>query len=470
MKLKSSSPAPARSTIILVGFALVFATSRLTWASSADFVTHEWGTFTSFQSGAGELLAWCPLDTSRLPGFVYNWGHPGFTRQLAGGPALNKGAMIALQRMETPVIYFYSAKRQAIDVSVDFPQGTITEWYPEVEQIGPAIALAAPWASKLDAYAQKAGANPSFSVTSWLSNPSLKTSSIHWTDVEILPPQPDAARVNSLPFDHSGSHYFAARETDANLLKVYSIMATNRLPEHEKFLFYRGVGNFQTPLKITMTLNGVLTVMNNGQEPIANLLVLSVSDGSGSVVPVEALGPGENRACDLTVRKEPFERVSSKVAHSMAQALQSAGLYQREAEAMVKTWADSWFREDGVRVLYLLPRAWTDHTLPLKLEPQPRELIRVMVGRAEILSPDLQQKLASALSKVQSGDRAATTELVSDFKKLGRFAPPALALVSRDAAPTAAQTAYALLQKTTSSSESTRPAPVLTSTGRTSQP
>ena len=57
---------------------------------------------------------------------------------------------------------------------------------------------------------------------------------------------------------------------------------------------------------------------------------------------------------------------------------------------MVNTWKDSWFAEDGVRVLYVLPRAWTDRTLPLKLDPAPRELVRVMVGRAEVLAPALE--------------------------------------------------------------------------------
>src|ERR1051326_7500271 len=35
-------------------------------------VAHEWGTFTSVQGGDGVLLDWRPLETSRLPGFVYD--------------------------------------------------------------------------------------------------------------------------------------------------------------------------------------------------------------------------------------------------------------------------------------------------------------------------------------------------------------------------------------------------------------
>ena len=39
---------------------------------------------------------------------------------------------------------------------------------------------------------------------------------------------------------------------------------------------------------------------------------------------------------------------------------------------MVKTWKDSWFAEDGVRILYVLPQSWTERTLPMLLNPTPQ--------------------------------------------------------------------------------------------------
>jgi hypothetical protein len=93
---------------------------------------------------------------------------------------------------------------------------------------------------------------------------------------------------------------------------------------------------------------------------------------------------------------------------------------------MVNTWRDSWFEEDGLRVLYTLPREWTDHTLPLTLDPKPRELVRVMVGRAEVLTPATETKLSDALAKAQNGDAEARALVMAECKKLGRFAEPAL--------------------------------------------
>ena len=113
---------------------------------------------------------------------------------------------------------------------------------------------------------------------------------------------------------------------------------------------------------------------------------------------------------------------------------------------MVNTWKDSWFEEDGLRVLYSLPPSWTDRTLPLRLDPPPRELVRVMVGRAEVLTPALEQKLSDALVKARQGDAQAREEVLDEFKKLGRFAEPALRLATKGANPEIGQTAWMLLQ------------------------
>ena len=113
---------------------------------------------------------------------------------------------------------------------------------------------------------------------------------------------------------------------------------------------------------------------------------------------------------------------------------------------MVKTWRDSWFEEDGLRVLYVLPRAWTDRTLPLEMNPAPKELVRVMVGRAEVLTPAREQTLSQNLRKAHGGDRDAVGEVVAEFKSLGRFAQPALQLALTGSSQELNQTAWKLYQ------------------------
>src|SRR5947208_15002775 len=88
-------------------FASVIVCSVLTGSEPpGKFTVHEWGTFTSVQGSEGVLLDWRPLESYQLPQFVYNWTKPGLNR-LATGPIFSKGGLVARQRMETAVIYFY---------------------------------------------------------------------------------------------------------------------------------------------------------------------------------------------------------------------------------------------------------------------------------------------------------------------------------------------------------------------------
>jgi hypothetical protein len=406
-----------QSRIFQLLAALTLLSAQLAKASPTNYVAHEWGTFTSVQGADGALLAWRPLESSRLPGFVYNWEHPGLNQAVTTGLVLKKGALVALQRMETPVIYFYAGEKQTVDVSVNFPQGYVTEWYPQA-------ALQERWVS--------------------------------WPHLEIVPNKPNGNLAASLPLDTSGSHYFTARDTDADYLQVESAAATKRGPEREKFLFYRGVGNFGTPLKVTMTSNDSLTLSNTGSETLAHLFLLGVESRAGQFIEIERLLPSEKRTVTLDWLHNllPSAKVSKALADQMARSLASEGLYPKEASAMINTWKDSWFEEDGLRVLYVLPREWTDQTLPLTLKPTPRELVRVMVGRAEILTPAKNQELSEALTKASQGDAAARMTVEARFRKLGRFAEPALRLASTNSTPEFNQMAWGLLQA------AAKPAPI----------
>ena len=60
---------------------------------------------------------------------------------------------------------------------------------------------------------------------------------------------------------------------------------------------------------------------------------------------------------------------------------------------MVKTWRSAWFGEEGTRVLYILPRDCADELLPLRIEPKPASLVRVMVGRHDVLTPERERQI-----------------------------------------------------------------------------
>jgi hypothetical protein len=118
------------------------------------------------------------------------------------------------------------------------------------------------------------------------------------------------------------------------------------------------------------------------------------------------------------------------LSDEMVRALVSDGLFDKEAKAMVKTWQSSWFGEEGTRVLYSLAQSDTDTLLPLHLSPAPREIVRVMIGRLETLTPEQESSIASLISHLGDDDPANRNQAAARLKQLGRFAEPALTRIA----------------------------------------
>jgi hypothetical protein len=397
--------------------------------SVENYVAHEWGTFTSVQGADGALLEWNPLETTKLPKFVYDWNKPGLNRRPTGALSRDtKSVFLTLQRMETPVIYFYSDQERKVDVSVQFPRGLITEWYPQAQEVGPSAFLPNPFATSLDHLVRGAGLPARISFASMFGQKGIADSRIHWEDVRVAPMKAHGAAAGAFPVETGDNHYFAARGTDASNLEIAAPGAV----EHEKFLFYRGVANFKTPLEVTVNSysESNFALRNHGKDEIRDLFVLAVRRGQGRFAYQAGIPAGQrvNIQFDDDHKPAPLNEVVTRISEAMKKALTEEGLYEREAAAMVKTWRESWFEEDGLRVFYVLPRAWTDETLPLTLEPKPRETVRVMVGRAEIIPPSTQWELLKQIVRYSGGDSETRQQAVAAVKEsgLGRFLQPAV--------------------------------------------
>ena len=86
---------------------------------------------------------------------------------------------------------------------------------------------------------------------------------------------------------------------------------------------------------------------------------------------------------------------------------------------MVKTWNAAWFTEEGTRLLYLVPRARTDELLPLTVEPKPTEIVRVLVGRHDFLTPEQESNAEFQMAKIQRA-QAELTAAEKDLARIGR--------------------------------------------------
>ena len=232
------------------------------------------------------------------------------------------------------MLYFYGEAKQTVSVSVGFPSGIVSEWYPRAK-----------WSRQ----------------------------GIRWPRVTILPGETAPLLTEAAP-----SHYYPARETDAAIVRCGQKAKT----QHEKFLFYRGVGTFETPLRVRLDGDAV-HVRVVGPDAVTRGLLF---ERRGEAAGFRAVELGADEVA--VERPAPSADAVTALEAELRTALVAEGLYEREAQAMLDTWRDTW-SEDGLRVLYIVPRRLTDEVLPLSISPAPSETARVLVGRAEVEPPVL---------------------------------------------------------------------------------
>ena len=283
--------------------------------------------------------------------------------------------------METPVLYFYSPTDATVRVTVTFPHGVFSEWYPQA----------------------KVAPTPLVEIAKWRGQ-------IQWPDVKITPQAREA-----FPTEPDGSHYYAARETDAAPVSVGS--------QQEKFLFYRGLASFDPPLSATVTDDGRIAVDQRGSRAIDTVVLFERRSGR---MGYRVVHRRRKYRPPRSARLDRRHRVAA--SRTFAQQLTERGLYPREAAAMVETWRDSWF-EDGARLFYVLPQATVDSFLPLDIDPKPASVKRVFVGRMEIVTPEIETEVANAIRSKNQGV----------LRKYGRFLEPISQMVQARLAPRADQ-------------------------------
>lgn len=330
----------------------------------APLVVHEWGTFTAVVDVDGTPYDWYrAFVTERLPRFVHM--------------KMFKLEQPGRIRMETPVLYFHAEKPLTVGVAVDFPAGVLTEWYPQASET---------------------------------------TRGLAWHQVTI-----DPRAQEPLPIELGGAHYYAARGVGAAQV---SVPLDGGGAEHEKFLFYRGVGTFDLPLAIAQE-GEKLTIANRGKRTIGHAFFFERRDDVSTLIALPALESGGEHEVD----RSALNLGPDSSLHQLKDALRADGLLEDEAEAMIATWRSTWF-EPGVRVLFTLPREETDAILPLSISPEPSALERVMIGRIDVVTASMKSDLV-AWGKSVADPAARTAE--SFGRACSRYGRVAHAVLTREA-------------------------------------
>ncbi|MDQ3000065.1 MAG: hypothetical protein M3Y08_02210 [Fibrobacterota bacterium] len=362
----------------MVSIALLAMLVMLPWTSLAACPTcgpvfpppsglevHEWGTFTTLNASSGAELEGLYVDATRLPAFVH--GLPYFNYNAAKGWAPMDRLKNVTVKMETPVLYFYSAKEMDVDVKVRFQGGTISQWYPacydcETNPTAPSVDFAK------EPYPGHIG---------WKAKVLAPTSNLPYTSTAL---------------GGETLEWTAPRSTTANQLR-------GEKGEIEKFLFYRGLGHFPATLGLDFLPDGTFRVVNKGPEDIVHVMVYDRPAGNESeIATVWYSGPmkagqvlklkRDNASTEYGSASGPMEAFHGEMV--------KAGLTTQEARALLNTWYTGYFIEGGLKVFWILPRAQVDKLLPLEIKPAPDKIERVIVGRSEILTPEFEAKLRHA--------------------------------------------------------------------------
>ena len=348
---------------------------------AADLVVHEWGTITTIHAADGTPAGGLNnIDAGDvLPDFVHRY-EPETTRfkpeRLLGKLPNIPGRPDVTMRLETPVIYFHPPPNKAftdpIDITVRFRGGVVNEFYPDA-----AASVA------LDRQRIQSKAADGV-ITEWngdvLNN--FVVGSLQWKGLRLH----DTVIA---PLTNS-EIWLAPREV--NSVSVFNPEAG----EGEQYLFYRGVAHLDALLATKTSRGSVelltpahLTWLESAAATIPNVWLADVRDDgtiafrASPAVTLTKENEGKRLGAVKRFSNGEYNAGVAQLRASMKKALIAQGLFADEAEAMLNTWKASYFQKPGLRVFYIVPRAWTDYFLPLEFSV-PARVTRVIVGRIDL--------------------------------------------------------------------------------------
>lgn len=323
--------------------------SFISFGQSDDLVAHEWGTFTTTHSASGYQLNLYASFGDQLPSFVghrhFKYWTYGKIDGREGKYAVNSYYKDGNMRMETPVLYFYSKKALSAKVQVLFKNGSITEFYPLPSKVEDDFSPVKNGQMYFENYQGEC----------------------LW-DIDIL--DKDQNETLTYPDSTVSNVWSAPRQVGANLIKS----GTTR----EKYIFYRGIAHFNNPIKCSNSLNRQVGIENTLEQAIPMVVCTELIHGE---VKVHYYGQLKGNSCITFSRDSVYQE---NAVDLLKQALIKQGLYEDEAQAMMNTWKEDYFKTPGLKIFWIVPKKLIDEILPLTISPMPDKVERVYIGRIEM--------------------------------------------------------------------------------------
>ena len=367
-------------SLLTVGFVFV----PLAAPQAQPLIVHEWGTITTRHAANGTPEGRLNRIARHevLPSFVHQF-EPAETRAKPQDKFIKStrtpGRPDVTMRLETPVIYFHPAPGARppapFEVSVKFRGGILNEFYPN---------------AKASVKVDEERINTKMSaglIKGWYERGVLDNyvlSDLRWTGLSLKD------RV-SLPRTTSAV-WLAPRR-----VKSSGVIAAG---ESERYLFYRGVAHLDALLQTERLATDVrlrspqrLLWLNRPSMTLAHVWMADIRPNGRAafrertrLVIAKANPSQELGRLPLFAESDYSDAGLASLRQSMKTALIAEGLFEDEAEAMLTTWRESYFKTPGLRMFYTVPSEWTAYFLPLSISV-PHQLTRVLIGRIDLLSP-----------------------------------------------------------------------------------
>jgi len=357
--------------LLLLGFALLSASlpgaseesDGVSYKKTEGFVLHEWGVW--------DLR---PVKDSRqelkklrkeLPFCHY------------------KRASYLDRAARKPIIYLYSPADRKCKVELFLREmGNGCIYYPEAKF----NEMANPASSRED---RKRRAN---AYTGW--------SSLTW-DLALTKDKPNGAGVKT----EAGHWWPKARPKDASWLTSGK--------EFEKYLFYElpsltpsAVLQMGLPRLAVRKQDEKVTLLFYDSGQVQDVFLIRVKDNKLSYISydvvddkVEESGKRKIEANkkpraparlpqitkEVKVDEKAWKEISlQKIKIKFIKMLVAAGLYTDEANRMIQIWEKDFFKNEGLRLLYRYSKEQYDKVFPIKVDPVPKTMARVLLTLMEV--------------------------------------------------------------------------------------
>lgn len=364
-------------------------------ALKSGLVVHEWGSMKHHVGTSTSEFDLISENQSDLPSFV---------KVRTSRPIIRPGII------EKPILYFYTQEPMKVDVTVRFPEGVLTQWYPDVSYFAPAR--------------DDRGRLPA-------EAPLPKNGVLVWNQIE-LNPKTNPGAFAKVADNHPWWHI--ARDTDATpvTMPLERIVGGHRTGGVERFLFYRGAGSY-TPMvmpKREKPGEDLSVTVPFEQIDLRGVFLVRVNDSGAIITHAPVLRGQASLELAGPDNAKPIKEAAETAKAQLTDALEAAGLFPKEAAGLVKIWGDDMFTTPGERLIYIMPDNEAERLLPLSIRPAPSQTVRTLIGWVELSTPQAEKHIMDLVAKLGSADPTEAQAADAELRKLDRFAEAILQRVA----------------------------------------